>query len=201
VQTSSMGGEVVFPESSLYHAAKWGVERFFETLSTRGRAVWDRGHVGRVRCRTDRFSFGPPWPSPRRWRSTAAARSRTCAGSWRHVGHGWPRPAPARPRDGRVPGNPRSAEQPADRTDRATHRGSQHRQLVDAAREAQQLPTTNIRVPRAIRRIEDGRVCSCQKGQAIHLVTGSNRRPLPRGCSIRQPDVTSTRRQEGIGRV
>src|SRR5919106_1539343 len=33
LQTSSMGGQVVFPGSSLYHAAKWGVEGFFETVA------------------------------------------------------------------------------------------------------------------------------------------------------------------------
>jgi NAD(P)-dependent dehydrogenase (short-subunit alcohol dehydrogenase family) len=33
VQMSSMGGQVVFAGSSLYHAAKWGVEGFFETVA------------------------------------------------------------------------------------------------------------------------------------------------------------------------
>jgi NAD(P)-dependent dehydrogenase (short-subunit alcohol dehydrogenase family) len=33
LQTSSVGGEAVFPGSSIYHAAKWGVEGFFETLA------------------------------------------------------------------------------------------------------------------------------------------------------------------------
>jgi NAD(P)-dependent dehydrogenase (short-subunit alcohol dehydrogenase family) len=33
VQMSSMGGQVVFPGSSLYHATKWGVEGFFETVA------------------------------------------------------------------------------------------------------------------------------------------------------------------------
>jgi NAD(P)-dependent dehydrogenase (short-subunit alcohol dehydrogenase family) len=33
LQTSSMGGQVVYPGSSLYHAAKWGVEGFFETVA------------------------------------------------------------------------------------------------------------------------------------------------------------------------
>ena len=33
IQTSSMGGQVVYPGSSPYHAAKWGVEGFFETVA------------------------------------------------------------------------------------------------------------------------------------------------------------------------
>ncbi|HEY4024549.1 MAG TPA: SDR family oxidoreductase [Pseudonocardiaceae bacterium] len=33
LQTSSVGGQVVFPGSSAYHAAKWGVEGFFETVA------------------------------------------------------------------------------------------------------------------------------------------------------------------------
>ncbi|MEQ3553927.1 SDR family oxidoreductase [Pseudonocardia nematodicida] len=34
VQMSSMGGHITFPAFSLYHAAKWGVEGFFQTLAT-----------------------------------------------------------------------------------------------------------------------------------------------------------------------
>jgi NAD(P)-dependent dehydrogenase (short-subunit alcohol dehydrogenase family) len=33
LQTSSMGGQMVYPGSSPYHAAKWGVEGFFETVA------------------------------------------------------------------------------------------------------------------------------------------------------------------------
>ncbi len=34
LQLSSMGGHIAFPAFSLYHAAKWGIEGFYESLAT-----------------------------------------------------------------------------------------------------------------------------------------------------------------------
>ena len=34
LQVSSMGGHIAFPAFSLYHAAKWGIEGFYESLAT-----------------------------------------------------------------------------------------------------------------------------------------------------------------------
>jgi NAD(P)-dependent dehydrogenase (short-subunit alcohol dehydrogenase family) len=34
LQLSSMGGQIAFPAFSMYHATKWGIEGFFESLAT-----------------------------------------------------------------------------------------------------------------------------------------------------------------------
>jgi NADP-dependent 3-hydroxy acid dehydrogenase YdfG len=48
LQVSSQGGQVTYPNLSLYHATKWRIEGFVEAVAKGGRAFWHRIHD----CRT-----------------------------------------------------------------------------------------------------------------------------------------------------
>ena len=44
IEMSSYGGQVAFPGNSLYHATKWGLEGFAESVAPGGSSVRYRGH-------------------------------------------------------------------------------------------------------------------------------------------------------------
>ena len=48
VQVSSEGGQIAYPNFSLYHASKWGIEGFIEAVSPGGRIIRHRLHHRRT---------------------------------------------------------------------------------------------------------------------------------------------------------
>ncbi|WP_395446063.1 SDR family NAD(P)-dependent oxidoreductase [Caulobacter sp. UC70_42] len=63
VQVSSEGGQIAYPGFSLYHATKWGIEGFVESVAQEVGAVRHRLHHRRAGA--DRHEFRNQ-PRPRR---------------------------------------------------------------------------------------------------------------------------------------
>ena len=76
IQVSSIGGVKAFPTLGLYHASKWGLEGFSQSLAAEVARLRDQGHDRRAGRLLDRLGAARRPSRPSTWPPTTACRER-----------------------------------------------------------------------------------------------------------------------------